>query len=437
MREILERAIIEDDDIAAHSALADYLIEPNDPKGEFIRIQLALENPALSKLERDRFRQSEQELLDAHATDWLGTLAPFQVELMQYAMLRSDQPTTENNCLWTFERGYLRSLTIREFGIRHARAIHDCPESRFLRTLVLDSACEDYPDAFTPEDDIPDENQWGTMPGLYVLCRCSFPQLKSLRIGYEGANDSDYEINATRNATLHQGHYFQGGSPDNHCHVRPVAQFLHTMPKLEELRLFCDQYDADQLFATKSVPRLKLLQMYHLGNTAGLPSVDEHTSYHYKLKILAENPTFANLETLRFHPHFSEIWSETQGQESYLPLEQVRHLFRSPHLKKLRYLQLRLSSMGDPGVEELVKSGMLSQLKILDLRHGRISDDGAHLLANAPATQNLARLDLCRNALTHIGIEALHSRGINVRADAQQSEAELNANAYLFEGAFE
>src|SRR5437762_3072073 len=76
-RAALEDALQENpDDLAAHAAYADLLTEQGDPRGEFISVQLALEDPTRPAAERDRLRRRERELLDAHEREWLGELAP-------------------------------------------------------------------------------------------------------------------------------------------------------------------------------------------------------------------------------------------------------------------------------------------------------------------------------------------------------------------------
>ena len=62
-------------DLAAHSAYADYLQEQGDPRGELIQMQLALEDATRPAEERQRLRQREKELLDAHLREWLGEIA--------------------------------------------------------------------------------------------------------------------------------------------------------------------------------------------------------------------------------------------------------------------------------------------------------------------------------------------------------------------------
>ena len=53
-------------DATGWCAYADYLAEQGDSRGEFMQVQLALENEALSKKERDTLRKREAALLKEH-----------------------------------------------------------------------------------------------------------------------------------------------------------------------------------------------------------------------------------------------------------------------------------------------------------------------------------------------------------------------------------
>src|SRR5262245_390559 len=78
LRESLEEALVENpDDLASHMAYADYLTDQGDPRGDFIGVQLALEDERKSAGEREKLRQQEAQLLKAHAKTWLGELAPY------------------------------------------------------------------------------------------------------------------------------------------------------------------------------------------------------------------------------------------------------------------------------------------------------------------------------------------------------------------------
>ena len=92
----------------------------------------------------------------------------------------------------------------------------------------------------------------------------------------------------------------------------------------------------------------------------------------------------------------------------------------------LTHLQLRLSDVGDAGIEEIIQSGLLRRLKVLDLRHGAVTDEGARALAASPDVKHLDRLDLAWNRIGPAGQAALRKTGVNVHlirqhgADAEQ-----------------
>ena len=64
LRTALEEALQADpDDRAAHAAYADLLTEEGDPRGEFVSVQLALEDEALPAARRDELKERERALL--------------------------------------------------------------------------------------------------------------------------------------------------------------------------------------------------------------------------------------------------------------------------------------------------------------------------------------------------------------------------------------
>jgi len=134
------------------------------------------------------------------------------------------------------------------------------------------------------------------------------------------------------------------------------------------------------------------------------------------------------LTHLLCHPHALE------EDEPYIRLPGVKALVHSPHLTSLTHLRLRLSDMGDAGIQEIVKSGILKRLKVLDLRNGLVTDDGARALAGCADLRNLESLDLSRNRLTDAGIAALKKTGIQVAADKQWQGDDQE---YLYEGDIE
>lgn len=68
------------DDLAGWSAYADWLTEHGDPRGELMRVQLALEDESLTKSEREELKAAESEwLVRNHPVDSLVGLLPFDV----------------------------------------------------------------------------------------------------------------------------------------------------------------------------------------------------------------------------------------------------------------------------------------------------------------------------------------------------------------------
>src|SRR5205807_17255 len=168
------------------------------------------------------------------------------------------------------------------------------------------------------------------------------------------------------------------------CHTSGELAYhlVKQMPNLEELYLLAHQVDANKIFPLP-MPNLRILQLYH--------------SNSYPLDRLAANKSLTNLTTLLCHPHAMDFDDEEAG--AYIRLAHLRAICRSPHLKALTNLRLRLTDFSDAGAKEIVESGILKRLKVLDLQGGCITDDGAKLLAGCPDLKNLEFLNLRRNAL--------------------------------------
>jgi uncharacterized protein (TIGR02996 family) len=423
MREAFERAILESpDDLASYAAYADWLFERGDPRGEFMQVQLALEDERRPAAERARLRAREAELLAGHQAEWLGPLAPFLLSgerVDRWGDHVAGQPTqwTEPNYEWRFARGFLDAVHVRTLHLPMARALRDAAHARFLRELVIEYVTDDYDGGTDAGPDVPtfeqDDIQFNS---IFPLVRTpEFSNLRRLRIGDE--KDMDQCL-----TSLYGIHH--------HTYCNPAGPLVERMPRLEELHLLCKDFDPVPVFGCRGLTNLRVLRVYHLGRDGrDVWHRGERARYEYPLDVLAANPALGNLTHLLLHPHAREY-----PGVSFLPLEPVRLLLSSKHLPRLTHLQLRLSSMGDDGCEALVGSGILKRLRWLDLRHGCITDLGANLLAACPDLVNLRHLDLCRNALTEEGIGELFATGVPVRADHQQSEEQLSEEQYLNEG---
>jgi uncharacterized protein (TIGR02996 family) len=380
LREALEAALVDNpDDLAAHRAYADHLMEQGDPRGEFIQVQLALEEARPDK-ERKSLQARERELFKAHAAEWLGGLAPFLLEQEDsprdtFERLFGDGPAPPCR----FERGWLTFVRMERFSVAFAQAFNANPLLRLLRHLVI------------PRRD------WDT--------------------DYEEREDFDL---VARSPHLGNVLRFQLGPDDDHCHMPggSAVALVRQMPKLEELRLYAHRVDTDALFSLP-LPRLRLLEVFHL--------------HDYRLDVLAGNATLANLEHLSLWPHMLE----PGDTGAYITAEAARALVRSTHLPRLRVLELRNSDLGDAGCQEIVRSGLLKRLKVLDLTNGRVTDAGARTLAACPDLKDLELLNVSGNMLTEEGVAALRATGIRVESAQQYGEASLDEVAYAWEGDME
>ncbi len=400
LKESLEAALVENpNDLASHMAYADYLSEEGDPRGEFIRVQLQLEDPSRRPAERAKLRQREQQLLKTHGKTWLGELAP-------YLLRKTRMPGAEFRGLCRFARGWLDSVEAEHFTVAFTRLLAQSPEIRLLRQLVLDNNAFEMEGAFEAGDDIPEDCE---DPQLYPLLRS--PHLANVRVFVLGEMiASEDEIEA-----LDGGFNSQTGGDG-------AVGVVKGMPKLEELYLFARDVDNAQLFSLKTLSRLRVLQVYH--------------SRNYPLARLAKNPSLGKLTHLLFHPHALD----PDDDHPYIRLAGVRDLVRSKMLPSLTHLRLRLSDMGDAGVKEIIASGILKRLIQLDLRHGCITDAGARMLAACPDTKHLESLDLANNALTDDGVKALRDAGARVYAEFQWKPGDTSdwgENPYLYAGDIE
>jgi uncharacterized protein (TIGR02996 family) len=385
--EVLDRAILDDpNDIAGHAAYADWLTEQGDPRGEFIHVQLALEDPSRSPDERKELKKREAELLKKHRAKWIGDWA---------ALIDQSGPSGRGQLAFDradldrfFVRGILASVAFDQVAGDCARAFVRSPETRLVRELRIgDWSYEDHDAAA------------GIMP--------SWPHFSNLRV---------FQLGWTSDENYGDFCHFQ-------CHLRAdwVAEYVERMPRLEELYLFADSVPTDRIFQLKTLDHLRIMQIYHC--------------WEYPLELLTANPAFANLTHLLFHPKAEGDWGNEPAP--YLRFDGIRALLHSKHLTKLTHLRLRLTDMGDAGCEEIVRSGILKRLKILDLRHGRISDEGARILAGCPELKNLQSLDVSRNQLTDVGIRLLQKVVPSLDASFQHSAEEIAEGRYLFDGDYE
>jgi uncharacterized protein (TIGR02996 family) len=398
--EAFEQALAADPhDRAAAGVYADYLTEQGDPRGEFMRVQVALEDESLPAAARKKLHAREKELLKKHEKEWVGDWA----ELYQAPTGTEGrgQINHTGGRKYEFKRGLLTTVHFGELTVAAARAFVKAPQVRLVHELFI--GCHDYGEAFEPGPDIPEDAEEDEA-AQHVLLR--WPHLRNVRrFQFGWASDEVYDDFCN----------FQ-------CHLRAhrLYDFVKQLLDIEELLVFAHFRDLEKLVALP-MPRLRVLQLYH--------------GWSYPLEKLAKNATLTKLTHLLCHPHALE-----HGDQPYITLPKLKAVCRSPHLPSLTHLRLRLTDFGDKGAKEIVESGILKRLKVLDLRHGCMTDKGAELLAACPDLRNLGQLDLSRNALTDAGIAALRATKAPVELGYQHAaggEEDDERPEYLYAGDYE
>jgi uncharacterized protein (TIGR02996 family) len=399
LRESLELALVENpDELANHMAYADYLGEQGDPLGDFIRVQLALEDPSKSPNDRKKLQAQEKKLLDAHVRTWLGELAPYAFGEVAPKNDYEEPIKTQ----YVFRRGWLDTIKADHADLPFTRILARAPQVRLLRHLEFPHTAY-AEDGATPEpsDGVPEDCYH---PALYPLGRAdNLTNVRTFIVGEVMSEEDD-------------DHYLDYG-PSCHTSGEGAIGPVKRMPRLEELRLLAHQTDTAQLFALKTLHNLRVLHVDHC--------------HKFPLTQLAKNPSLGNLTHLMIWPHALEF-----DDEAYVRLADVKAVVHSPILKSLTHLRLRCADAGDKGVREIVASGILKRLKVLDLRHGCVTDAGAQALAACADLKNLQLLDLCNNALTAAGVQALAATGVKLKAQKQWdiSTADTEEPMYLWCG---
>lgn len=134
MREKLEKKIIErPNDLKRHEAYATWLKENDDPKGQFIDLQLALENKSLTREKRFDLESDQQELLDRHGREWLGEVANF---VLHYPGETGDYEMRPGCNVWWW-RGWIQGLQLDELTLKLSKILLQSRQTKLFDCLVL------------------------------------------------------------------------------------------------------------------------------------------------------------------------------------------------------------------------------------------------------------------------------------------------------------
>ena len=344
MQDELEKRIIDgDDDIQAFSVLADYLIEQGDPRGEFIQVQLALEDANLAQEKRQRLEIRESTLLTEHQRGWLGSLAPVLLE---------DQKT------WTspdyaFRRGYLHSLILRDLTEDLVATLVSGSEARFIQKLSLFHCLDD--------DNL-----------IWSLGEASWPAMRGFEFGdgsgsiNEGGAAASFIANMPRIETLS----VSGRSVDTHF-------FSMSMPHLRTLSVSCaHDFQVDKLAENSSLDRLEVIELFPHALEFGESSEGYLGLEH--VRTLVGSPHLPSLQRL-------ELFMSTAGDAG------CRAIVDSGILVRLRELNLTFGEVTDEGAAILAGSPDIGHLRKLVLNGNSLTEQGIQTLRSCGIAEVIAQ----------------------------------------------
>lgn len=163
----LQAILANPDEPTAYAIYADWLSERQDPRGEFTRQQLALEDPCLPMYQRPKLEKSIDLLRQRNARQWLGDLAPWLIDGG-----RAAYP-------YRFDRGQLAAIVCEELGFRFAHQLKASPLCRFLTEFAIGST-EVLGDTIRIDDQ---EYQAAIDYGIEPLLGGDFRNLRQLHVG--------------------------------------------------------------------------------------------------------------------------------------------------------------------------------------------------------------------------------------------------------------
>jgi uncharacterized protein (TIGR02996 family) len=341
LREALEAALqANPDDLAAHSALADYLQEQGDPHGEFIAVQLALEDARTPVAVRSKLEEREQLLLDAHYRKWTATLLPAEVAANE-----------DVDVVVTFRRGQPWGLALESWDYEEeaSRAIHclaGAPEVGWVRQLRIVQE--------------PDSGSLG------AFARAAFaPFLRRLHVG--GHDNQTKAVGSGVAAVVTVCAALEELTV--HAHIGPeeaTRLFAAPMRALRGLAVCCAQhYPLDRLAKNATLTRLRTLKLFlhrREGNEDAYLTADG-------LRLLGASKHLTALTDLTF-----KLWAG--GDAAADALIKTGLLFR------LERLDLSCGSLTDVGAEKIARAlkSNAHRLRSLELTTNAVTPTGAEAI---------------------------------------------------------
>jgi uncharacterized protein (TIGR02996 family) len=408
--------------------LADQLEAAGNPRGEFIRVQIALARLPEDSDECAPLRHREAELLLKHGERWASAPRRFGTS-SDFVRARFGPRWGESDTWWFgrgfIEKGQIEAGTFLDYGeqLLAELPIRELGVYGFFRPDELPDEWDEADFDGSPEwvDQIAESPLIGRIPDLELYC---------CLVGDGGASTliSSPHLGGTSRLTLSLG--FQTAA---------VAEALKANIHLRGLQSLALRYDDWQctsgefgyagavVLSRCDLPRLSKLEI-HRGQVSSAG-----------LSALLGSPLMANVEEL-------EVSGNRLGAEGMRSIatsrcaERLRRLdldgyagvddeevceadYRIGHagaaalsqglrFARLTYLNLNWNDIGADGVAALLKSSRFASLQDLALSNNEIDDDGCVAIAEATELSDLRVLDLGFNDIGFNGVAALSRSSI-------------------------
>ncbi len=372
----LQRIRAYPDDDAQRLIFADWLDEEGDPRGQFIRVQLALAHLAEHDRAGDNLRIEERQLLAVHRDEWeaqfrgLVTGAVFRRGFVDEGKVAARQFVRHADEI--FAVSPVRHVHLLDVG-ESLPAVAQCP---FLSRL---SALTVYA-------------QHAGEPLARALARSQYvANLKVLHLGRNRLADDAAELLATSPhlAALEELDLSENEIGGTGARALSSSPHLSRLARLELRENRLGPAGAESLAGSERLVALRRLGLSD--NEVGAPRLFSLSRAHDLLRVpvldLAMNGlTAAGLQA---------VFARPPGAD--------------PTAVRLEELHLGANMLDDAGARVLAQCPHLATLTALTLTNCGIGDEGARALANSPHLNRVALLDLSNNPLGDIGFRVLHN----------------------------
>ena len=380
-RAFLQAIAAHPDDDAPRLAYAEWLLGHGDPQGEFIRLDIELDEMAGDDPRRDALDERWSTLLDEHAPQWLAGLADIGIQPMISGRLVPG--------MW-YERGLITTVVIEKPDLLPAKAAALFAAAPALRCLRFRCQELDLPGiAKLPQLaqlsvlDLSGAEMKGS--GLRALLASPhLTRLTELDLAYNELGDEGAHVlaNAPLVGRLTGLNLRSWGFTSRGLDLLVRSPHL---ARLEHLDLGSNDLDSDALRQLLGARHLAHLKSLGLGTSRfGAEGI----------RALASSASLRGLEALRLS------WCEI-GPEG------AKALAASPYLQQLTTLDLSGNAIKAEGAKALAASRLLGKLELLDVDSNELGPTGARALAASPYLNQLTELSIGRNEIGDEGVGSL------------------------------